>query len=178
MAKVRGGKSKPGERKGSSGSERFKKVPVAERRSFENWERVPGKAKQYKNTSTGEVLSNRQYRQRFLYGGTKSLEKIATTRGAPRKNYGRLLRARQDYLRDNGITANLTEIRQSDAMKKIVADMKKHRKGILTPAERRRLSPEARALYKKMYGPDSDLARALIDLGYRDEDARHFVGDS
>lgn len=177
MAKVRGGKSKPEERKGSSGSGRFKKVPVAERRSFENWERVPGKAKQYKNTSTGEVLSNRQYRQRFLYGSS-SLEKIATTRGAPRKNYNRLLKARQDYLRDKGINANLQEIRTSDAMRNIVADMKKHRRGILTPAERRKLSPEARALYKKMYGPDSDLARALIDLGYRDEDARHFVGDS
>lgn len=177
MAKQRAGKMKPGERKGSSGSARFKKVPVAERRSFEGWERVPGKSKRYVNTETGEELSNRQYRQRFLYGSA-SLEKTAAKRGAPRKSYNRLLRARQDFLAEHGIKANLNEIRQSDAMKNIVRDMKKHRRGVLSKSERRKLSKEAREVYKQMYGPDSDLARALVDLGYRDEDARNFVGDS
>jgi len=145
-------------------------VPTAERRSIEGWARLPGSAKQYKNQETGETLSNRQYRQRFLYGSGKSLEAVAKTRGAPRTHYKRLLSARQDYLKSKGIPASLDEIRKSDAMKQIVKDLKRHKQKLS-----RTYTSEQR---KKLFGPDSELARALADLGYRDHDARHYVGDS
>lgn len=146
------------------------KVPTAERRSVEGWTRVPGPAKQYRNAETGETLSNRQYRQRFLYGSGKSLEAVAKARGTPRTAYKRLLNARQDYLKSKGIPASINEIRKSDAMKQIVRDLKHHKQKL-----HRKYSAADR---KKLFGPDSELARALADLGYRDHDARHYVGDS
>lgn len=150
------------------------KVPTAERRSFEGWVRLPGKAKQHKNVETGEVLSDRKYRERFLYGGSK-LESVAAKRGTPRTQYTRLLKARQDYLAQHGVKANLQEIRQSDAMKQIVRDLKKHKAALKRAHANKHLSAAER---RALFGPDSDLARALADLGYRDHDARHFVGDS
>lgn len=160
---------------------RRKSVRPAERRSIAGWIRLPGTAKQYRNVETGEVLSNRQYRQRFLYSTSdkvQTLESVAKRRGQPRTQYKRLLEARRDYLRVHGISANLQDIRRSDAMKAITADLKKRRMGVLTPYERRQLTPAQRARYKAQYGPDSPLAKALADLGYRDPDARHYVGDS
>lgn len=154
-------------------------MPVAEKRTIEGWHRLPGTARRYENTQTGEVLSDRQYRQRFLYPG-RTLESVAKQRGAPLTRYTRLLHARQDYLAQHGIKANLREIRQSEAMKSIIRDLNraKQRGGPLTRRERARLTPAERKRYDALYGPDSPLARALRDLGYRDPDARHYVGDS
>lgn len=150
------------------------KPPAGPRQSFQDWVRVPGPAKQHRNTKTGQVISDRQYRQQFLYQG-KTLESVQASRGAPRQAYNRLLRARRDYLQQHGIRANLNEVRSSEQMKSIIRDLKRTQreaerleaKGKLSAAERRRV-----------YGPNSDAARALIDLGYRDPNAKHWVGDS
>jgi len=151
------------------------KVPSSPRQSFSNWQRVPGPAKQYKNTKTGEVLSNRQYRQQFLYQG-KTLEAVQATRGQPLTTYNRLLRARRDYLKAHGITADLQTVRRSAEMQSIVRDLKR------TKAEYNRLTKRGRTLTRaerqRLYGPDSAAARALADIGYRDPNAKHWVGDS
>jgi hypothetical protein len=145
------------------------------RQSFQDWARVPGPAKQHKNLRTGEVLSDRQYRQRFLYQG-KTLETVQAARGQPREAYGRLLRARRDTLEAHGIRANLNDVRTSDAMKSIVRDLKR------TQREAGRLTKGGRHLSladrRRLFGPNSPAARALVDLGYRDPNAKHWVGDS
>lgn len=156
----------------SAGSAAVKPSP---RQSFQDWVRLPGAAKQHKNTRTGEVLSDRQYRQQFLYQG-KTLEAVQSTRKQPREAYGRLLRARRDYLSSHGVQANLNQVRTSADMKSIVSDLKR------TEREYKRLTKGGKQLsaeqLRKLYGPKSAAARALVDLGYRDPNAQHWVGDS
>jgi hypothetical protein len=86
------------------------------------------------------------------------------------------LRARRDVLEAHGIRANLNDVRSSADMKSIVRDLKR------TNAEHARLTKGGRTLStadrRRLYGPNSAAARALVDLGYRDPNAKHWVGDS
>lgn len=157
-----------------------KKLPPQPRLIVPGWVSVDRKTRQHKNTETGEILTDRQYRKRFRNAG-QSNEKIAKFRGTPNKSYKRLLIARQQVLAASGQKFNLQQIRTSPEMARITKSFNQYRKGTLTPKERRELKksdPDAFAVYKQMFGPDSDLARQLADLGYRDEDSRAWVGDS
>jgi hypothetical protein len=121
------------------------------------------------------VLSDRQYRQRFLYAG-KTLETQQAARGQPRTAYNRLLRARRDYLGTHGVSANLNDVRRSEDMKSIIRDLKRaDREATRLTRGGKKLSLADR---RRLYGPKSAAAKALVDLGYRDPNAQHWVGDS
>lgn len=119
------------------------------------WTRLRGTARRYRNDDTGEEISERQYRQNLLYKG-QSLEKVAKLRGSPLKRYTRITKARQAFLKSQGITATLKEIQRSDEMKQIVKELKRLR------------DPR----------PNGPLARLLEELGYRVPGDMTWVGDS
>ncbi len=178
--KHKGSAVKPGrETRGSALRQRpkapSKRRPPKPRERYDyrsdGWERVPGKEKRMRRVDwePGRSVSNRKYREEILYKG-QSLETFAATRGAPLARYTRLLHARRDYLNSLGVKAGLKEIRQSADMKKIIRTLK---------AETRKLSRTKSAKEReKLLDADGAYAQALVELGYRDPDARYPVGES
>lgn len=142
-----------------------------QRQTIDDWKTLNRKTRQHINTRTGEILSDRQYRKLFLYKGA-TLERVAKSRGAPTTRYSNLLKERQTYLEKHGVKASLRDVRSSADMQRItreLANYKKHYKKLKGSSAADRL---------KWFGPDSDLAHALADLGLRDPDSRLWVGDS
>lgn len=160
---------------------------MAKRTLKGGFETLSRKTRQVINKQTGEVLSERQYRKRFT---GKTNEQVQKERGAPLANYNRLIRARQRHLKSRGVTMNLREVRQSADMQRVVKTLKHHTREVRhtmraldkenADRARRGLRPKHLTAEQKrrLFGPDSELAQALVDVGYRDADARHYVGDS
>lgn len=144
------------------------------------WHRISGDtARRYRNDRTGEVISRRQYDERFGRAAGTTYERLAKQHAAqqrrvqklgptglpagrpqvkytgPMNRYNELVSAYIDHKRAQGITLTRRQARQSDELKRIVRDLK-----------------------TRSDAPGSRKTKALELLGRRDPSWRFRVGDT
>jgi hypothetical protein len=120
---------------------------------------LKNKARQYRDTKTGAIISRRQY-TKALYTGGKSLEaraKELRARGIKShvSRYSDLLRDRRAFLSKAGVKTTVGEIRSSEEMKAIMRDLRSRDKSLRGRTH-----------------------RALVQLGRRDPNASYPPGES
>lgn len=143
---------------------------MAKRQALPGWERIPGSARRFRNTATGQEISRRAM-QTMLHGGV-SPEEVAVIRRvtsgnkAPRSRYSALVSAfKRAQSKILGIPMRAVKVRgQSDQA-----------------LEFRNLYKELAAEGRKKVqdnSPTGRKAEILVMLGLRERDATYPVGQS